>query len=915
MWDTKLILRYKNYEPKEENKDGLSDRMEITEELHELKRPVASMSRHNGAVTCVKFSPDGKFLASGSDDKIVLVWEKDEELGNRPKQFGETEADLEHWMVRKRLVAHDNDVQDMCWSPDGSLLITVGLDRSIIIWSGTTFERIKRYDIHQSMVKGIVFDPANKFFATASDDRTVRIFRYSRKLNDASANNYEFQVEHIVMEPFKKSPLTSYFRRMSWSPDGQHIAVPNATNGPVSAVVIINRGNWATDVSLIGHEAPSEVCSFSPRLFHQGDKKSDQYMTVLATGGQDRTLAIWSTGRTKPLVVAEDVVENSITDICWAPDGQSLFLTSLDGLVTCVIFEDKELGEVVAEDVNDSQLLRYGGDRELTVFAESAQQLELEQLAAQQGVSLPTGLLTPKQEPKPIADDNFTTAPSTPQKPKQEPQLAKKVNTRTQSIKITKDGKKRVAPMLISSASAPKTGGSFSQPTVKPARKFDISNKLSQTPYILPRLGIQTSVHGLRHRDSAHGDDALKNNEDQDNDNEDIGMDDPNATQGSYNGGTFRKKLKRYRRWLMVHKYPTPFKFVSDLPNVLFRNAAMMNHELGNLIQKKEVVSTQDLINPSSIEAVDENIMFQVVVKSIQHLHKPPKYVEEVSNGDSEQLVTSMIEVRNGSAWPEDDASMNTDYGQRLDFQDPTQVVVTNNEKSDTRDYVLFFPYRIQQVVPILFEESLYYYVLISFDGAMQIIFADSGSYLTPQLEIGSNILFAKQSGPFLLALTGSGLLYIWEFSGSSMQIIKGVMKGVSVAPVINSETVLPRFDPASSKKGDNPSVVVEIVRSIDVDPKTGAPYITLQHTNSVYKFCNSMMAWFKAVDPWYYLALEEAELEAASPLMQQLLRKTYTSNQEQIERGKKSRYTFNESSGELKDIMKLRFRELVELA
>lgn len=918
IWDTKLILRYKDYQPEEDTKDGLIDRMDVDELPLELKRPVASMSRHNGAVTCVKFSPDGKFLASGSDDKIILVWEKDEEQTNRPKQFGETEADLEHWMVRKRLVAHDNDVQDICWSPDGSLLITVGLDRSIIIWSGTTFERIKRYDIHQSMVKGIVFDPANKFFATASDDRTVRIFRYSRKLNDASANNYEFQVEHIVMDPFKKSPLTSYFRRMSWSPDGQHIAVPNATNGPVTAVVIINRGNWATDVSLIGHEAPCEVCSFSPRLFHQGDSKNktDQYMTILATGGQDRTLAIWSTGRTKPLVVAEEVVENAITDICWAPDGQSLFLTSLDGSVTCVIFEEKELGEVVAEDVNDSQLLRYGGDRELTIFAESAQQLELEELAAKQGNVISARPLTPPIEVKQKTEEGFTTAPSTPQKPKEEPVAPKKVNVLTQSVKITKDGKKRVAPMLVSSSSAPpKNNALLSQPAPKSGRKFEIASKISQTPYFLPRLGIQTSVHGLKHRDNSHGDDALKNNEDQDNDNEDIGMDDPNAGLSTYNtGGSFRKKMKRYRRWLMVHKYPTPFKYVSDLPNVLFRNAAVMNHELGRLIQKKDIISSQEMINPSSIDAVDENIMFQVVVKSVQHLNKQPKYESLNENGASEHLVTSIIEVRNGSAWPEDDASMNADYAQRLDFQDPTQVIVTNNELNDTRDYILYFPFRIQQVLPILFDDSLYYYVLISFDGAIQIVHAHSGSYLTPLLELGSNVIFAKQSESFILVVTGSGLVYTWELSGANKLIIKGVMKGVSVASVINSETKLPKSDPEASKKGVVPSVIVDIIRSIDVDAKTGMPFITLQNTNSVYTYSKDLMVWIKAVDPWYFLALEETEVQLNLPVLQNVLRKTYSLNHEQIEKGKKGRYTFDENNKELKENMQQRFHELVEL-
>lgn len=923
IWDVASILRFKDHTTVEDAQSrNLLDRLNL-HSLATILRPLASVSRHNGVVASVKFSPDGRFLASGSDDKIILIWEKDDDLANRPKQFGEAEPDMEHWTVRKRLVAHDNDVQDICWSPDGSLLITVGLDRSIIIWSGTTFERIKRYDIHQSMVKGVVFDPANKFFATASDDRTVRIFRFYRKHD--GLGSYEFQMEQIVFEPFLKSPLTSYFRRMSWSPDGQHIAVPNATNGPVTSVVIVSRGNWASDVSLIGHEAPCEVCAFSPRLFRLKDSKD--YTTILALAGQDRTLAIWSTALLKPLVVLHEVAMRPITDLCWTPDGQTLFLSSLDGLITCVAFDENELGEVVDETAVDTQLLRFGGDQDSKIMPESVTQLKLEAIAK----SLDK---VPKIE-KPISK---TLLPEPVQTVEDRSSIAvlSSVNVTTKNPErvslntaTTKGGKKRVAPTLVSKYTLLQDTAA----KVVKVKKFDISSKLSQTSYLLPRLGVQTAVHGLSLRLMAQSDQEKKA-DDNDNNNEDMGIDEAtNQLQTAPIVG-HRAKQKKYRRYLMLHKYPTAFKMISSLPDAFFSNQAVMNHELSKLIPNQDLfLQNSELVNTTSLDALDENIYFQVVATSISNYVRPNELVGE------SKYVMSTIEVRNGPTWPEPEELQSVDFAQRLDFVDPTQVSVVNNVDDEKRSYMLYFPYRIQQVVPVMRSEHLSHFVLISFDGTVQIIRAFTGAYVCPGLELGSNVVAWRHREGKLLLLTSTGLLYCWELSAeqSLCSEVRTILGGVSLAPVLNSETAINQAEVLSRGKVENGEKLNENNhegRNIDTEKKisdtrkqfeyqaiidnislleldeAGTPYIMLDKTSAVYCYNRDLAVWTRVVDPWLFFGENSKTYCDARARPRTLVHRSYDAFKEKVARGERGRYIFDSSTEELKACIEKRFND-----
>ncbi|KAF2842528.1 putative histone transcription regulator Hir1 [Patellaria atrata CBS 101060] len=448
-------------------------------------RQLAAISHHSGTIHTVRFSGNNKYLASGADDKIVCIYVLDPNPPAHASTFGTNEPPpVENWRVFRRLIGHDNDIQDLGWSYDSSILVSVGLDSKVVIWSGHTFEKLKTLSQHQSHVKGITFDPANKYFATASDDRTIKIFRFTSPPPNATAYDQlnNFILEHTITAPFQSSPLTTYFRRCSWSPDGNHIAAANSVNGPVSSVAIINRGNWDSDINLIGHELPIEVCAFSPRMFYrekltpaqldQNGHPTVPSVTVIACAGQDKSLSVWNTSFARPFVIMQDLTAKSITDLAWSCDGESLFLTSLDGSITTVVFEPGELGYPAPIQENERSLSKFGASRkagiiegpEALLLEENSKAGELKGVQGRMGELMGDG--TPHAIPSTNGTNGTASAPAassaiitngTSSATDQSNQTTQPpADTRVEELKsrvTIVNGKKRVKPILVSASS------------------------------------------------------------------------------------------------------------------------------------------------------------------------------------------------------------------------------------------------------------------------------------------------------------------------------------------------------------------------------------------------------------------------------------------------------------------------------
>ena len=127
---------------------------------------------HISTVNICRFSPNGKYLATGSDDNTVIIWVQK----SRPSTFGSTEEKI-CWSNHKILRGHSGDVYDLSWNPDSKYLISGSVDNYCMIWNIEKAKCVNRFMDHEHFVQGVSWDPRNKYILTQSSDKSVRFYK------------------------------------------------------------------------------------------------------------------------------------------------------------------------------------------------------------------------------------------------------------------------------------------------------------------------------------------------------------------------------------------------------------------------------------------------------------------------------------------------------------------------------------------------------------------------------------------------------------------------------------------------------------------------------------------------------------------------------------------------------------------
>jgi WD40 repeat protein/transcriptional regulator with XRE-family HTH domain len=118
--------------------------------------PPRTFVGHSDQVFVVRFSPDGKYLATGSTDTTVRLW------------------DIATGQTVHTFTGHTRDVDGLAFSPDGKYLISGSDDGTMRLWDLATYQPVRMFSGTNAPIEWIYFSPDGKYLLT--DSQTPHIW-------------------------------------------------------------------------------------------------------------------------------------------------------------------------------------------------------------------------------------------------------------------------------------------------------------------------------------------------------------------------------------------------------------------------------------------------------------------------------------------------------------------------------------------------------------------------------------------------------------------------------------------------------------------------------------------------------------------------------------------------------------------
>ncbi|KIJ53814.1 hypothetical protein M422DRAFT_775790 [Sphaerobolus stellatus SS14] len=241
---------------------------------------------HTDYVTCVAFSPDGRYIYSGSDDLTICIW------GAKAAQ-----------RIEEIPEAHTRRITSIAISPDGQHIVSGSWDMTICVWDAKTGNRIgKPLQGHTDRVTSVAYSPDGQHIISASHDNSICI--------------WDAKTGQRLGEPLLGH--TDSVTAIAFSPDGKHI-ISGSEDGMI--YVWDSRTSKRLGEPLKWHNECVSCLAFSP----DGG--------CFVSGSYDKSVFYWDAKTWKYGGRYHMGHEDWVTSVAFSPDGQLILSGCYDNAI------------------------------------------------------------------------------------------------------------------------------------------------------------------------------------------------------------------------------------------------------------------------------------------------------------------------------------------------------------------------------------------------------------------------------------------------------------------------------------------------------------------------------------------------------------------------------------------------------